>query len=82
MVMEFLGPSLKDLFEMCNQKFSLQTVCMIAIQCINIIENLHNNGIVHQDIKPENFLMGMGQKSHLIHLIDYGLSKKYLDKKT
>ena len=34
---------------------------------------------IHRDIKPENFLMGTGSKSDVVYLIDYGLSKKYLD---
>ena len=33
-------------------------------------------------MKPENFLMGRGAKSNLVHLIDFGLAKKYKDSKT
>ena len=33
-------------------------------------------------MKPENFCMGSGPKSHTVYLIDYGLSKKYIDHKT
>jgi serine/threonine protein kinase len=43
---------------------------------------LHSVNYIHRDIKPENFLIGIENKSHVLHLIDFGLSKKYRDLKT
>jgi len=37
---------------------------------------------LHRDIKPENLLMGIGKTCHVLHFIDYGLSKRYRDPKT
>ena len=76
-VMDYLGPSLEDLFDFSFNKFSIKTVLMIAIQILNRIEQLHNAGYIHRDIKPDNFLIGTGRKKSRIFMIDLGLSKKY-----
>ncbi|GFT60412.1 casein kinase I isoform epsilon [Nephila pilipes] len=82
MVTELLGPSLKDLFNSNNQKFSLKTVLLLADQLISRIEYIHTNNFIHRDIKPENILMGLGKKNNLVYIIDFGLAKKYRDSRT
>ncbi|KAH0788932.1 CK1 family protein kinase [Histomonas meleagridis] len=82
MVIDYLGKSLEDLFQLCHQRFSLKTVLMIADQCISAIQYIHNKSFIHRDIKPDNFLIGVGNKKSQIYCIDFGLSKKYRDPKT
>ncbi|KAG6532640.1 casein kinase 1-like protein 2 [Zingiber officinale] len=82
LVMDLLGPSLEDLFNFCNRKFSLKTVLMLADQMINRVEFVHSKYFLHRDIKPDNFLMGLGRRANQVYIIDFGLAKKYRDSST
>jgi len=82
MVMDLLGPSLEDLLNYCNRKLSVKSVLMLADQILCRIEYVHSKNFLHRDIKPDNFLIGIGKRCNLIYIIDFGLAKKYRDQKT
>ncbi|KAJ8756165.1 hypothetical protein K2173_024712 [Erythroxylum novogranatense] len=82
LVMDLLGPSLEDLFSFCSRKLSLKTVLMLADQMINRVELVHSKSFLHRDIKPDNFLMGLGRRANQVYIIDFGLVKKYRDTST
>ncbi|ORX90900.1 putative casein kinase I [Basidiobolus meristosporus CBS 931.73] len=82
MVMDLLGPSLEDLFNFCSRKFSLKTVLLLADQMIARIEYMHSKSFLHRDIKPDNFLIGIGKWTNHVHIIDFGLAKRYRDPRT
>lgn len=60
----------------------MKTVLMIGDHLIQRIQSLHNKCFLHRDIKPDNFLMGLGKKQHIVYMIDFGLAKRYKDPRT
>ena len=81
LIMPLLGKSLLDLFISKNANYEFKDICLIAIQIIDRIQWVHSRKIIHRDIKPDNFLIGLDDP-HIIYLIDFGLSKKYQSTKT
>jgi len=86
MALEPLGPSLGSLMtsssSMNKQRqpiLSLHTVLMVGVQIVSRIEALHRCGILHRDIKPQNFCMGQGKYVDTVYAIDMGLSKPWAE---
>jgi len=53
---------------------------MLADQILELIELMHKKKYLHRDIKPNNFLVGSGKSFRKIFLIDFGLSKCFIQK--
>ena len=83
LVMELMGKSLEDIFEtFVVKKMTVRCVCNIAYQMMEIMEYIHKRHIIHRDIKPDNFVIGRGEKKKYIYILDFGLAKKYRSSRT
>lgn len=82
LVMDLLGSSLSEFFQKCDNRFSHETHCMLALQMIDRLEDVHEQGLLHRDIKPTNFLMGTQNNRQTVFLIDFGFAKEYVDTHT
>lgn len=90
MIMDLLGPSLDKFFIACDKKFSVQTTLLIGEQMVQRLKYIHSKGYLHRDIKPNNFMLGRFSRScpiellndKTIYVIDFGLSKEYVDFET
>lgn len=81
MVINLLDKSLEELKEK-KDKFSLKLALQIGIQLLELLKSIHNKGLIHRDIKPDNFLLGLNNNKNQLYLIDFGLCKTYLDNGT
>lgn len=83
LVMDLLGMSLEDSchHRYCGGTLDAPTCGLVAEQAIHHLSYLHSKGIVHRDIKSENFMWGTDAKCHHLYLIDFGMSSRYFLKK-
>lgn len=74
MVIDLLGKSLQQL-RLDHAPFSLRLTLQFGIELVNLIKTVHDMGLVHRDIKLDNFLMDLNDKQ--LYLIDFGFCKSY-----
>lgn len=79
LVMELLGTSLSTMRENRGGSVSWKTLARIAMQSITLLQEFHSQGYVHRDIKPDNFVLGLGDKTGIVYMLDFGLSRRWED---
>jgi serine/threonine protein kinase len=79
LVMDLLGGTLEELLQTHGGKMPLRMAIIIGLQMMKRVEELHKRGIIHRDIKPDNFLFGRDSTKSVLHIVDFGLAKYYVD---
>ena len=64
------APNLKEAFK--NKQNDVEDFLYIAIAIVQILENMHENGIIHKDINPFNILVNLQMRS--VKIIDFSIA--------
>lgn len=75
LVMPLYERSLEEMIR--SDAMSKQQSMKIVSKMIDILDTIHNLGVLHRDIKPQNFMI----RNDDIYIIDFGLSTVYIDDK-
>ena len=78
MAMTLLGHNLQRKMILMRKMITLDAVIDIGFQCFQRIKSLHDHFFIHRDLKPQQFLIDYDSN---VSLVDFGLCKKYLNKK-
>ncbi|CAA0818355.1 Protein kinase superfamily protein [Striga hermonthica] len=74
MVMEYMEHDLKALMETMKQPFSQSEVKCLMLQLLSGVEYLHDNWVLHRDLKTSNLLLNNCGE---LKICDFGLARQY-----
>ncbi|CAM8879519.1 unnamed protein product [Rhodiola kirilowii] len=74
MVMEYMEHDLKGLMETMKQPYSQSEVKCLMIQLLEGVKYLHDNWVLHRDLKTSNLLLNNRGE---LKICDFGLSRQY-----
>lgn len=77
--MELLGDNLSELRrKTATGKFSMATTLSLGIIFVRSLEQIHDLGYLHRDVKPSNFVIGNDGRRNQVFVIDFGLARKFV----
>ena len=78
LIMEYAGRSLQTKLKKVSWSATLSDRINISISVVKALQDLHNRGFLHRDVKPGNIVL----HKKTVRLIDFGLSRQYRDETT
>lgn len=60
-----------------NHRYTEEACARVVKQICSSVRYLHSKGIIHRDLKLENFLFSTSEKDSEIKMCDFGLSKHF-----
>ena len=76
-VMDLLGNNLAKVRKYLEARYSLKIAIQLLVEMLEAIEEVHNRGFIHRDVKASNFVLSQDFKE--VFIVDFGLAKKHLD---
>jgi len=78
LVIDRLGKDLDKTFQNGGNPLPMSTVAKVTVQVVSALEYIHYRGYTHNDVKAANLLMGIGDLTNSVYLVDFGLCVKYM----
>ena len=73
--MERLGKDLSTYHKRRN--FSVAATLVVGMQLIRRLKFIHSCRILHNDLKPDNLILGSNSEPDTLYLVDFGLATPY-----
>ena len=73
LVMDRVGKDLQTLMQQHGGRLSRRAALVVGCQGIQRLHDLHHRGILHRDLKPQNFSISNGT----LYVLDFGLAKAF-----
>lgn len=78
LIMDMLGSSIQVVFDNNpHKRLRIDSVIALGMRTLCHLEVIHQKGMLHRDIKPQNIMLGTIDDKE-VYLIDFGLSKRYM----
>jgi serine/threonine protein kinase len=73
------GLNIREYMDLHQNKIPMPKIKEITKSLLKGLSYLHENGVIHRDVKPENILIN--EEEEVIKLVDFGISTQVYKKK-